>query len=94
MKRISLLGSTGSIGVSTLDVVASQPGEFTVTALAAGRNVTLLQAQIERFRPALAVVADEEDAYDLRCLLGPNAATTVFSGPRGIGKRLRLSTWI
>jgi len=83
MKRISLLGSTGSIGVSTLDVVASHPDEFTVTALAAGRNVTLLQAQIKRFRPVLAAVADEEDARNLRRFLGPNAATAVFSGPDG-----------
>ncbi len=83
MKRISLLGSTGSIGVSTLDVVASHPDEFTVTALAAGRNVSLLQAQIKRFRPAVAAVADEEDARDLRRFLGPNAATAVFSGREG-----------
>ncbi len=83
MKRISLLGSTGSIGVSTLDVIASHPDEFTVTALAAGRNVTLLREQINRFRPAVAVVADEEDARDLRCCLGPNARTAVFSGPEG-----------
>ncbi|MHB8907310.1 MAG: 1-deoxy-D-xylulose-5-phosphate reductoisomerase [Syntrophales bacterium] len=83
MKRISLLGSTGSIGVSTLDVVASHPDEFAVTALAAGRNIALLQDQIRRFRPAIAVVADEEDARVLRRLLGPNAATAVFSGPGG-----------
>jgi 1-deoxy-D-xylulose-5-phosphate reductoisomerase len=83
MKRISLLGSTGSIGVSTLDVVASHPDEFTVTALAAGRNVALLQAQIKRFRPVLAAVADEEDARNLRRFLGPNATTAVFSGPDG-----------
>ena len=56
MKRISLLGSTGSIGVSTLDVVASHPDEFAVSALAAGRNITLLQDQIKRFRPAIAAV--------------------------------------
>ncbi len=83
MKRFSLLGSTGSIGVSTLDVVASHPGEFTVTALAAGRNVSLLRAQVERFRPAVAAVADEQDARDLRRFLGPKSATAVFSGQEG-----------
>jgi 1-deoxy-D-xylulose-5-phosphate reductoisomerase len=83
MKRIALLGSTGSIGVSTLDVAASHPGEFTVTALAAGRNIGLLQTQIARFRPALVAVADEADARDLRRSLGPDTTTAVFSGPEG-----------
>ncbi len=83
MKKIALLGSTGSIGVSTLDVVASHPDEFTVTALAAGRNVMLLKEQIDRFRPLLAAVADEEHARELRHLLGPRSATAVFSGREG-----------
>ena len=47
MKRLSILGSTGSIGLSTLDVVASHPEEFVVTALAAGRNIALLKNQID-----------------------------------------------
>jgi 1-deoxy-D-xylulose-5-phosphate reductoisomerase len=83
MKRISLLGSTGSIGVSTLDVIGSHPNEFAVTALAAGRNVLLLKEQIDRFRPVLATVIDEEHARELRGLLGPSSATTVFSGREG-----------
>ena len=83
MKRIALLGSTGSIGVSTLDVVGSHPDEFTVTALAAGRNVMLLKEQIDRFRPLLAAVADEDHARELRQLLGPLSATAVFSGQEG-----------
>lgn len=83
MKRISILGSTGSIGVSTLDVVAAHPGEFTVTALAGGRNVALLKEQIDRFRPKLAAVLDEEHASELHRLLGPDATTAVFFGPAG-----------
>jgi 1-deoxy-D-xylulose-5-phosphate reductoisomerase len=83
MKKISLLGSTGSIGVSTLDVVGSNPDEFAVTALAAGRNVTLLKEQIDRFRPLLAAVADEDHAQQLRDLLGPRSATAVLSGGEG-----------
>ncbi len=83
MKRISLLGSTGSIGVSTLDVIASHPDEFTVIALAAGRNIALLLTQIKRFRPSVAAVMDEEDASNLRRLLGPNTTPAVFSGPEG-----------
>ena len=83
MKRISLLGSTGSIGCSTLDVIGSYPEEFSVTALAAGRNLGLLKSQIERFRPRLAAVVDEEHACELRRLLSANTATAVFFGPEG-----------
>ena len=83
MKRISLLGSTGSIGCSTLDVIGSYPEEFIVIALAAGRNLGLLKSQIERFRPRLAAVIDEEHAYELRRLMNANSATAVFFGPDG-----------
>ena len=83
MKRISLLGSTGSIGVSTLDVVGAHPDQFVVTALAAGRNITLMKQQIERFRPRLAAMIDEAHAGELRRLLGPASVTDVLSGPEG-----------
>ena len=83
MKRISLLGSTGSIGRSTLDVIGSYPDEFIVTALAAGRNLELLRSQIERFRPRLAAVIDEEHAFRLRRLLNANSTTSVLFGPEG-----------
>jgi 1-deoxy-D-xylulose-5-phosphate reductoisomerase len=83
MKAITILGSTGSIGVSTLDVVASHPGEFTIVALAAGRNFGLLKMQIDHFRPLLVAVSEEEDAHRLRDLLGPDSATAVLSGAEG-----------
>ena len=83
MKRISILGSTGSIGVSTLDVVGAHPDQFTVTALAAGRNITLMKQQIERFRPRLAAVIDEAHARELRRLLGPASTTDILFGPEG-----------
>lgn len=83
MRRISLLGSTGSIGASTLDVVAAHPDRFSVSALAAGRNVGLLRQQVERFRPRLAVMIDEPHAAELRRLLGPGSETEVLSGPEG-----------
>jgi 1-deoxy-D-xylulose-5-phosphate reductoisomerase len=82
MKRISILGSTGSIGVSTLDVISAHPGEFTITALAGGRNIALLKQQIERFRPRLVAVIDEAHARDLRTLLGATT-TGILSGPEG-----------
>ncbi|BDU78480.1 1-deoxy-D-xylulose-5-phosphate reductoisomerase [Mesoterricola sediminis] len=62
MRRIALLGSTGSIGTSTLDVVAAHPGRLEVAALAAGRNRDLMLAQARRFRPRLISVSRAEDA--------------------------------
>jgi 1-deoxy-D-xylulose-5-phosphate reductoisomerase len=58
MKRIALLGSTGSIGTQTLDVVRKHPDRFRVVALAAGSNAELLAAQVDEFRPTLAVLAE------------------------------------
>ena len=59
MKKIAILGSTGSIGTQALDVVKNLPEEFSVEVLAANSNVELLTRQIEEFRPKLAVLADE-----------------------------------
>jgi 1-deoxy-D-xylulose-5-phosphate reductoisomerase len=56
LKRIALLGSTGSIGTQTLDVVRKHPDRFSVVALTAGSNAELLAAQVDEFRPALAVL--------------------------------------
>ena len=58
MKSVVVLGATGSIGVSTLDVVAAHPGRFRIEALVAGRNLDRLEAQARTFRPGVAVVAD------------------------------------
>lgn len=60
MKKIAILGSTGSIGTQALDVVRNLPEEFSVEVLAANSNVELLAQQIEEFHPKLAVLADEE----------------------------------
>jgi 1-deoxy-D-xylulose-5-phosphate reductoisomerase len=67
---LTLLGSTGSIGTSTLDVVRRWPERFGIYALVAGRNTELLARQIEEFRPQVAVVADEAALRDLRARLG------------------------
>src|SRR5271157_3543575 len=66
MKAISILGSTGSIGRQTLDVVASLPDRFRVVALAAGNNLDELVGQIARHRPQVVSVADAERAKELR----------------------------
>ena len=64
-KHIAILGSTGSIGTQTLDVVREQ-GDICVTALAAGNNIPLLEQQIREFHPALAAVWEENRAKELR----------------------------
>lgn len=65
MKTIAILGSTGSIGTQTLEVVRAN-GDIKVAALAAGRNIKLLEQQIREFHPRLAAVWDEKDAKALR----------------------------
>lgn len=71
MKSLSILGSTGSIGLSTLDVVRQHPERFTITGLAEGHDVSLLAEQIREFKPGIVSVRDEESAGRLRELLGP-----------------------
>jgi 1-deoxy-D-xylulose-5-phosphate reductoisomerase len=66
MKRITILGSTGSIGSSTLDVIKQNREEFRVVALTAGRNVELFERQIKTFMPEIAAVADKKTAGILR----------------------------
>lgn len=68
-KAVSILGSTGSIGVSTLEVIRQFPIAFEVSALACGRNVGLLSEQIREFKPRLVSVIDEEHAGSLAGLL-------------------------
>ncbi|MCD8109167.1 MAG: 1-deoxy-D-xylulose-5-phosphate reductoisomerase [Clostridiales bacterium] len=68
MKTIAVLGSTGSIGTQTLDVVRQHREDFRVSALSAGGNVALLEKQIREFRPALVSVGTEEKARELRLM--------------------------
>jgi 1-deoxy-D-xylulose-5-phosphate reductoisomerase len=83
MKRLAILGSTGSIGQSTLAVVAEHPGEFAVTGLAAGQNVQVLAEQIRRFRPARVSVQSEAVAAHLGELVSREEAPTILWGPAG-----------
>ncbi|MEG4092427.1 1-deoxy-D-xylulose-5-phosphate reductoisomerase [Microcoleus sp. Pol12B4] len=66
MKAITLLGSTGSIGTQTLDIVAQYPDQFRIVGLTAGRNVTLLAQQIRQFRPEIVAVCDEDKLLELK----------------------------
>ncbi len=83
MKRLSILGSTGSIGRNTLAVVARFPERFTVETLAAKSNLPLLCEQIARFKPELAVVHNQHLAGELRKMLPESSRTRVLCGTEG-----------
>ncbi|OHB32806.1 MAG: 1-deoxy-D-xylulose-5-phosphate reductoisomerase [Desulfuromonadaceae bacterium GWC2_58_13] len=83
MKCLAVLGSTGSIGVSTLDIVAAHPDKFRVVSLTAGRNLQLLQQQIRRFNPRLVAVLSPADAETLKSSLGCGAPE-IISGIEGL----------
>jgi len=82
MRTISILGSTGSVGRSTLAVVDAFPDRLRVAALAAGGNVELLAEQIARYRPELVSVRTAEDAARLQALVGTNNIE-IQHGPAG-----------
>jgi len=66
VKAVTLLGSTGSIGTQTLDIVAQYPNQFQIVGLSAGRNVEMLAAQIRQFRPSIAAICEEEKLPELK----------------------------
>src|SRR5208337_306889 len=86
MKRIAILGSTGSIGRSTLSIVESFPERFSVVSLAAGNNVELAFAQARRWRPQVMSMASAEPAEHLQDKLkkaGLSSSIEVAHGPVG-----------
>jgi 1-deoxy-D-xylulose-5-phosphate reductoisomerase len=80
MRKLSILGATGSIGVSTLDVVARHPERFEVVALSGHRQIRKLAGQCLSCAPRYAVVADDVAASELRALLAGRVATEVLHG--------------
>lgn len=83
MKKIAILGSTGSIGTQTLEVVRNYNKDLQVTALAAGSNLTLMEQQIREFHPALVAVWKEENAVTLRGMVA-DLDVEVCSGMDGL----------
>jgi 1-deoxy-D-xylulose-5-phosphate reductoisomerase len=86
MKKITILGSTGSIGLSALDVIKKNPGRFQVVALAAGQNVNLLKKQIEIFKPKLVYVSTKENALKLRQDLTLNYKIKILYDREGLNE--------
>lgn len=81
MRKVSILGSTGSIGTQALDVVRANKEKFEVTALACGRNLELLSEQIQEFSPKIAVI---ESANDAKILAERHPEVEVFYGEEGL----------
>ncbi len=83
MKRLGILGSTGSIGTQTMDIVDEHPDELKVVSVAALRNVSLMEQQIRKYRPKIAALYDEKAAKDLKIKVN-DTDTRVLSGMNGI----------
>lgn len=84
MKHLAILGSTGSIGKQTLEIVREFPEDLTVEVLAVNRSVALLEAQIREFRPKLVCVYDEAAANDLRQRIADLSEVSVVTGMEGL----------
>ncbi|MBU3577135.1 1-deoxy-D-xylulose-5-phosphate reductoisomerase [Polynucleobacter sp. UK-Kesae-W10] len=84
-KQVAILGSTGSIGVNTLDVIRAHPDRFKVVALTAGKQVERLAEQCIEFQPEIAVVTEVQDAARLeKFLLAKGLRTKVLYGPQAL----------
>lgn len=83
MKKIAILGSTGSIGTQTLDIVDQNPEDLQVVALAAGSNITLLEQQARKYKPVFVAVWDEVRANEIKQKLA-DTQITVASGMDGL----------
>lgn len=82
MKSISILGSTGSIGTQTLEIIRENPEKFKVEALAANSNIDSLEAQIREFRPKITAIGDEGKYRELKSRV--NGLTEITSGLEGV----------
>lgn len=85
MKKITLLGSTGSIGTQTLDIVDQHPDKFQIVGLAAGRNIELLAQQIRQFKPAIVAIAHDQDLASLQeAIADVQPQPILLTGEKGV----------
>jgi 1-deoxy-D-xylulose-5-phosphate reductoisomerase len=84
VRNISILGSTGSIGTQTLDVVRNNRDKLNVCAITGNRNIDLLEKQIEEFSPDICCVMDDSNALELKKRLGGTSKTEILSGMAGL----------
>ena len=81
--KVSILGSTGSIGTQTLDVIRQHPEKYQVTSLSCGKNIDLLEKQVREFHPSFVAVWEEKDALDLKTRLS-DLSVPVYYGMDGL----------
>ncbi len=85
MKRITLLGSTGSIGTQTLDIVAQYPAQFQIVGLATGQNISLFSQQIRQFRPEIVAIQDQNQLKPLKeSLTDLDYSPIILAGEEGV----------
>ncbi|MEL6902184.1 MAG: 1-deoxy-D-xylulose-5-phosphate reductoisomerase [Cyanobacteria bacterium J06606_4] len=85
MKAITLLGSTGSIGTQTLDILEHHPDQFRLVGIAAGSNATLLAEQVMQFRPEIVAICDESKLSELKEAIAPlDPQPKILAGEQGI----------
>ena len=84
MKKITILGSTGSIGCNALDVIGKNQERFQVVALSAGKNIKLLKQQIEKFQPKVVAVSTKESALKLREAMNSESRVKIFYDEEGL----------
>lgn len=85
MKPITLLGSTGSIGTQTLDILAQYPDQFRLVGLAARRNVDLMAAQIRQFKPEIVAICDASKLADLKAAIADvDPQPIILAGEKGV----------
>jgi 1-deoxy-D-xylulose-5-phosphate reductoisomerase len=85
VKAITLLGSTGSIGTQTLDIVSQHPDKFRLVGLAAGRNVEMLAQQVRQFRPEIVAICDENKLSELKAAIADlDPQPILLAGDAGI----------
>lgn len=90
MKKIAVLGSTGSIGLNTLDIVRRFPEKFEITSLSCKSSIDVLAGQIMEFRPEIASVLEKKDAMDLKSRLGGSISTKIVFGDEGYREAVSL----
>ena len=82
MKKVAIVGSTGSIGRQALSIIEENPDRFEVVALSANKNVSLMKEQAEKFRPGVVAMADQDSAVELEGMV--NSGISVVGGDKGV----------